>query len=582
MDRTNRNTALCSALCEEMARSGLRKAIICPGSRSAPLALALERNPSIDCHVVLDERSAGFQALGIAMASGVPVAILTTSGSAAANLHPAVVEADEADVPLILLTADRPPELRDIGAGQTIDQIKLFGDAVRWFAEVGTHEADDTGLLHLRSIGCRAYSQALGDPRPGPVHLNLAFREPLAPTPEPDGVTATGELALDGRGAAPLSQLVSGSGELDPELIEEIASRVAASRRPLIVAGLNRDGARTADAVARFAEESGAPILAEPTSQLRWGPHDRSRVVAGYDLIARSAPSDMTPDLVVRLGHMPTSKALRSWISDTPELVQIVLDAAGGWKEPTKTAELMIRADALRVLDELAGRLAVLPERSEWCERWRAADEAVAREVTGALSIESPPSEPGLWLALAQVLSDDDRVVCASSMPIRDLETFMPPGGPSVRFFSNRGANGIDGQISTALGVADECLGKTFAVMGDLAFAHDQGALAAVRDLPNLKLIVADNQGGGIFDFLPVASMIERSEMEKLFTTPSGLEVGSLAEAHGIGVARPTSTGELEASLISSCQVIVIRTDRSENLELHRALISKTGSLLES
>lgn len=580
MDATNTNSALCSALCEELARSGMRQAVICPGSRSTPLALALERNPSIDCEVVLDERSAGFRALGTAMTTSQPVAVLTTSGSAAANLHPAVVEADEASVPLICLTADRPPELRDIGAGQTIDQIKIFGSAVRWFAEVGTHRADDTGLLHLRSLGCRAYAEAKGDPRPGPVHLNIALREPLGPEPESGAVTATNGLALEGRGAAPLTQLLSGPTELDPELMEEIASKVAAARRPVIVAGLNRDGERLAEAASRLAEEADMPVLAEPTSQLRWGDHDRTRIISSYDLIARSAPSHLTPDLVVRIGHMPTSKALRVWLASTPDLTQIVIEPRADWKEPTRTAELIVRADPLPLLDELAGRLALLPERSDWFDGWKDADRSIRERIHATLDEDSTPTEPGLWVALSQVLADSDRVVCASSMPIRDLETFMPAGRSNVRFFSNRGANGIDGQISTAIGAAKTALGRTFAVLGDLAFSHDQGALADVAESPGLKLIVIDNRGGGIFDFLPIADLIEPSEMEKLFTTPSGSDLVALAEAHGLEVSSPDSTGALEAALADSSQVVVLNTQRDSNLELHRRLSREAEALL--
>lgn len=572
MDTTNTNTALCSALCEELARSGMRRAVVCPGSRSTPLALALERNPAIETTVVLDERSAGFVALGAALSSNLPVAVLTTSGSAAANLHPAVVEANEASVPLICITADRPPELRGIGAGQTIDQIKLFGDSVRWFSEVGTHEADDTGLLHMRSIGCRAFAVATGDPRPGPVHLNIALREPLAPTPDPSAVTASSELALQGRGAGPLNRVVRGPRELEPEAVEDLASELAAARRPLLISGLNRNGERLAHSIARLAEEAGAPILAEPTSQLRWGGHDLSRVITTYDPIARSAREEMAPDLVVRVGEMPTSKALRQWLAAVPELRQIVIAPDSDWKEPTRTAGITVRANPEKLLEELAERLSVLPERNEWLESWKQADTEIAASMRSAIDREAGLSEPGVWPALAQVLADGDRVYCASSMPIRDLEVFMPTGDKEVRFFSNRGANGIDGQISTAIGVSGDGLGITYAVLGDLAFAHDQGALGNLDRARGLKLIVIDNGGGGIFSFLPVSEAITGPEMERLFTTPSGLDAAGLAEAHGLRASRPVSPGELEAALAGDSQVIVVQTDREKNVELHRRI----------
>src|SRR5262245_14353925 len=241
MDRINRNTALASAMAEELARSGVRRAVISPGSRSTPLAVALWREPGIEVSVILDERSGGFFALGIALASGEPAVVLCTSGSAAANLHPSVTEADEAGVPMIVLTADRPPELRGIGAGQTIDQLKLYGDAVRWFCEVGTHEADDDGLLHFRSVACRAHAEAVGDPRPGPVHLNVPWREPLAPTPVERDVTATDPLALEGRGERPLSAVVRAPEAPDPSLLDELAERIASAPRGLIVAGRQLD-----------------------------------------------------------------------------------------------------------------------------------------------------------------------------------------------------------------------------------------------------------------------------------------------------------------------------------------------------
>src|SRR5262249_51754269 len=292
MDRTNRNTALASAMAEELARSGVRRAVISPGSRSTPLAVALWRQPAIEVTVLLDERSAGFFALGSALATGVPAAVLCTSGSAAAHLHPAVVEADEAGVPMIVLTADRPPELRGIGAGQTIDQLKLYGDAVRWFCEVGTHQADDQGLLHFRSVACRAYAAAAGDPRPGPVHLNVPWREPLAPVPGEGQVTATDPLALEGRGERPLTAVTRTRPSPREAPLDELAERLAAAPRGLIVAGRQTDAA-LAEPLSELAAAAGYPLLAEPTSQLRRGKHDRSHLVSSYDLLVRTPPHDL-------------------------------------------------------------------------------------------------------------------------------------------------------------------------------------------------------------------------------------------------------------------------------------------------
>src|SRR4051794_7521429 len=270
MDPTNANTALASAFVEELVRCGLRQAVVSPGSRSTPLALALWRQTEIEVTVIVDERSAAFFALGAAQASGAPGALLCTSGTAVANYHPAVIEADESGLPLIVLSADRPPELRGIGAGQTIDQIKSFGASVRWFCEVGTHEADDGGLLHYRSVACRALAKARGEVRPGPVHLNMPWREPLAPVPVEGAVTATDRLALEGRGERPLTAATRIEQAPSDFLLDEVAGHIRSARSGVIVAGRQLDP-ELREPLARLAQAAGFPILADPTSQLRCG-----------------------------------------------------------------------------------------------------------------------------------------------------------------------------------------------------------------------------------------------------------------------------------------------------------------------
>ena len=586
MDPTNRNTALASALVEELARCGVRRAVVSPGSRSTPLALALWRQPSIEVTVLLDERSAGFFALGTALATGVPAAVLCTSGSAAANLHPAVVEADEAGVPMIVLTADRPPELRGIGAGQTIDQLKLYGDAVRWFCEVGTHEADDDGLLHFRSVACRAHAAAAGDPRPGPVHLNVPWRDPLAPVPVEGDVTATDTLALEGRGERPLTAVARGPAGADPALVDEIAERVAQAPRGLIVAGRQGD-LSLGEPIAELAKASGYPILAEPTSQLRWGPHDGSRVVCTYDVIARERPEALTPELVIRVGDMPTSKPLRQWLASIQGLRQIVIDPASEWKEPTRRADSVLRADPAAVAADLAARLAptgtplasVRSQDDSWAGGWLDADRRIREAASGELASLGELSEPGVWPALASVLADGDQVLAASSMPVRDLESFMPPGRASVRFLANRGANGIDGLTSTAAGAA-AAGGRTWAVLGDLALLHDLGGLAAARQVPGLRLLILDNGGGGIFHFLPQADVLPDDEFEALLGTPSGMDLERVLETHGLSTASPSTPAELADALEGDARAVVIHTDRRANLDLHRRLTERATAAL--
>jgi 2-succinyl-5-enolpyruvyl-6-hydroxy-3-cyclohexene-1-carboxylate synthase len=584
VDSTNRNTALASAMAEELARSGVERAVISPGSRSTPLAVALWREPEIEVTVILDERSAGFFALGTALATGRPAAVLCTSGSAAANLHPAVVEADEAGVPMIVLTADRPPELRDIGAGQTIDQLKLYGDAVRWFCEVGTHEADDDGLLHFRAVACRAYAAAAGDPRPGPVHLNVPWREPLAPTPVEGQVSATDPLALAGRANAPLTAVMSVRSRADEALLDRIAERIERAPRGLIVAGRQADP-QLAEPVAALAAAAGYPILAEPTSQLRRGPHDRSLVVSTYDYIARDRPSGLEPELVVRVGDMPTSKPLRQWLAGIEGLEQIVIDPVGEWREPTRRAATVVRADPGATARSLTERLARLRPGasavagSPFATGWVAAEGAVREAVDTRLGELEDLSEPGVWGALGGALRDGDSVFAASSMPVRDLEAFLRPGPEGVRFSSNRGANGIDGLVSTSAGIATGSGARTWAVLGDLALFHDLGGMAAARDVPELRLIVIDNSGGGIFHFLPQEQALPENEFEALLGTPSGLEPGAAGELFGLRVLTPTTPAELDEALAGDARMIVVRTERSRNLELHRELSSLAAAV---
>jgi 2-succinyl-5-enolpyruvyl-6-hydroxy-3-cyclohexene-1-carboxylate synthase len=593
IDPTNRNTALASAMAEELARCGVRRAVISPGSRSTPLALALWRQPAIEAEVILDERSAGFFALGGGLATGVPSVVLCTSGSAAANLHPAVAEADEASVPLIVLTADRPPELRGIGAGQTIDQLKLYGDAVRWFSEVGTHEADDAGLLHFRSVACRAFAAASGDPRPGPVHLNVPWREPLAPIPVDGDVTATDSRALEGAGERPLHAVVRSPQRPEPALLDELAERIASTPRGLILAGRQPDPALAAPVIT-LAEASGFPVLAEPTSQLRWGPHAdptagaANPLVASYDLIARERPTALEPDLVIRFGDMPTSKALRQWLASLDDLRQVIVDPIADWKEPTRRAESIVRAEPSDFADGLAERLkAVAGARraggggAGWAAQWTSADRAVSGAVTEVLE-DAPDdaTEPGVWLELRTVLGDGDQVLAASSMPVRDMEAFLPPGRAAVRFFANRGANGIDGLVSTAGGLSNGSGARTWAVLGDLALAHDVGGLAAARAAPRLRLLVIDNGGGGIFHFLPQAGVLEDDEFEALLGTPSGIDLAAAAALYGLSSTIATTPAEVDRALAGDARVVIVKTDRARNVEVHRRLAEAAATAL--
>ncbi len=556
MDPTNTNTAHASAFTEELARSGVRQAVISPGSRSAPLALALWRQREIDVTVVIDERSAGFFALGAAHASSRPVALLCTSGTAAANYAPAVAEADLSAVPLIVLSADRPPELRDTGAGQTIDQIKLFGNAVRWFAEVGSHQADDDGLVHLRSLACRAWAKASGDPRPGPVHLNFPFRDPLDPSPVKGAVSATGELAKEGRPPDPLTRVLTAVPTLGADSVKRIQALIEKSDRTLIVAGRQTDP-RLCEPLTALAARIDAPILAEPTSQLRCGPHDRSRVVSNYGRIATTGSASLAPDLVLRFGEMPTSKPLRLWLASLDDLTQVVVDPLFAWNEPTRIADLIVRSSPLSLLDQLSVGLAQRQPGAfcnEWLELERIEASAVSSigELGGIVACD-------VHRAIATASGDGDLVYTSSSMAIRDQEAFVPSGPASVLFLANRGANGIDGVLASGIGAAAATGRPATIIAGDLGFQHDVGSLALLdAGQQSVKVVVLNNGGGAIFARLPQKQTMDATEFDALMTTPGRLRIESAAAMFDLPYTLVTESSELEPALAGPAVVIEI------------------------
>jgi 2-succinyl-5-enolpyruvyl-6-hydroxy-3-cyclohexene-1-carboxylate synthase len=579
VDATNTNTALASAFVEELARCGLRQAIVSPGSRSTPLAVALWRQPGIETTVIVDERSAAFFALGAAQATHSPVAILCTSGTAAANFHPAVCEADESAVPLLVLTADRPAELRGIGAGQTIDQLKLYGSAVRWFCEVGTHEADDDGLLHYRAIACRAFATARGEVRAGPVHLNFPWREPLAPVEQPGAVTATDPLALQGRDERPLTAVTPSSAEPSQFLLDEVAGHIGAADSGVIVAGRQLEP-ELREPLADLARAAGFPILAEPTSQLRCGPHERSHVIAAYDLLLRDEAfaERVRPDFVLRFGELPTSKPLRAWLADSGA-AQIVVDPSGGWNEPTRRAAAMLRSGPVALAAGWAARLGDSEQAPP--EVWQEAERVAQAAIAETLGAEQALSEPALHLALGHAHGDGDLVYTASSMPIRDQEAFLPALETDALFLCNRGANGIDGLLSSGIGAAQATGRPTTIVTGDLGLLHDIGGLAALREVSTpVRIVVIDNDGGGIFHFLPQAGALENEEFEALLGTPRGVDTAKAAALFDLPHRRLESTDQLSDALAAGTGLIEVTVDRQANVALHRRLGQAVASAI--
>jgi 2-succinyl-5-enolpyruvyl-6-hydroxy-3-cyclohexene-1-carboxylate synthase len=543
--------ALCTAFAEELARSGVELAVVSPGSRSTPLALALFRESEIEVEVALDERSASFFALGAAQASARPVALVCTSGTAAANYHPAVAEADLSAVPLIVLTADRPPELRDIGAGQTIDQIKIFGDAVRWFSEVGSHDANDDGLLHFRSVACRAYAAATGDPRPGPVHLNFPLRDPLAPVDQKGAVTATRRLALEGRSNGPLTAVEKATCGADRSTLNRLVATIQAAEKILILAGRQTDPSLR-EPLARLANACRAPVLAEPTSQFRLGPHDRGAVITSYERIARRREQSLAPELIIRLGEFPTSKQLRLWMAEA-DPVEIVIDPTYGWNEPVRTADLIVRCDPATLLHQIentAEQRVEGPASSGFWSSWLEVEKKERREIEQGWGSEEGLPAGAVHARLAELQEDGGLVYTASSLAIRDQEESVPALDRDLLFLANRGANGIDGLLASGFGAARACGRPTTIITGDLGFFHDIGSLALARSVETpVRIVVLNNEGGGIFERLPQKQSMTEDEFEQLMRTPAGLEIERAAALYEIPFHRATSLAALDSAL---------------------------------
>jgi 2-succinyl-5-enolpyruvyl-6-hydroxy-3-cyclohexene-1-carboxylate synthase len=546
---------LLRAFCDELARCGLEHACTSPGSRSTPIVLSLVREPRIRCWSHIDERCSGFFAVGAAKASGRPVAVTCTSGTATANLAPAVIEAQQARVPMIVLTADRPPELRDVGAGQTIDQVKLYGDAVKWFVEVGVHDATEERLRWIRALACRAFWTSI-EGRPGPVHLNFPLREPLilsSPLPDDDSGRP------DGR---PWVRRV-------PVTPPPAGALTALPGRGVVVAGRHERDRLLGQAAARFAERAGYPLLADPLSGARHGP----AAIAHYDVILRDErfAHEMQPELVIRIGDLPTSKPLRTWLASLQDTEQVALDPEGAWQDPAAVVSVSDPGDPAEGLEAHAPET---PPDPDWLAAWRRADDDTADVIADALGDEL--SEPLVARCLGEWLPPDATLFVASSMPIRDVELFFAARELAPRVASNRGANGIDGTVSSAFGAAAVSDSPVVLLIGDVALAHDIGGLLAARRLDlAVTIVLLNNDGGGIFHFLPVAG--ESDGFEEHIATPHGLDFSHAAALYGLDYERPASVAALRHAVQAAVShhrttIVEVRTDREQNLALHRRI----------
>ncbi len=574
LDYRNRNSLWCSVLVETLARKGLAAAVVSPGSRSTPLTISFARHAGIEAIPALDERSGSFFALGLAKRSGRPVALVCTSGTAAANYFPAIIEARESGVPLIVLTADRPPEMRACASGQTIDQQKLYGSYVVFQHELAVPEPDDAKLRYLRQTVAHAVDRALG-PDAGPVHLNCPFRDPLHPEPE------AGLDRLRGRLEAP---------EFWNQVRPPLAVTTAPAEWPLpevergiVIAG---PGLRPGDvpAAAEAARRLGWPVLADVLSPLRQFPADTPALICHYDAILRSgqAAARLRPDAVLVLGGLPTSKVLRGWLESHSGVPTLVLSERADNRDPLHASTIQVRGGIAQALPLLP--VSARPGSAGFAALWAKAESAAARVFDSTLASESSLFEgKAAWL-LGRNLPAGTPLFVANSMPVRDLEYTWGAGDRRIAVHFNRGANGIDGTLSTAVGVAH---GAAPAVLltGDLSLLHDtNGFLHGPRLRGSLTIVLINNDGGGIFEHLPIARF--EPPFETYFATPQAVSFADLARAHGAAHERVADWNRFEAAIArlpaSGMRILEVHTDRKADAAYRRRLGAAAADAVES
>jgi 2-succinyl-5-enolpyruvyl-6-hydroxy-3-cyclohexene-1-carboxylate synthase len=559
------------AFVDELTRCGLCHVVISPGSRSTPLALLLAEHPAIKVWLHVDERSAGFFALGMAKASRQTVALLCSSGTAAANYMPAVVEANQSRVPLLLLTADRPPELRDVGAPQTIDQIHIFGRYVKWFVEMALPDVSTDLLKYARMVAARASAVAMSGLQ-GPVHLNFPFREPLIPD------LCLPDLWKGGRNGRSHTQVLTGYRQLEECYIEELARELRQVERGLILCGPH-DDPLLADAAVELAERLQYPILADPLSQLRSGVHTKQWIIEGYDTFLRDheISDELEPQVVIRLGAAAVSKALFLYLKQHSSCRQIVVDEEPGWRDPTLAASDMLYVHPvsfLRSMSQVVDSKADGESLSPWSRKWMKVNEAAKAAILQQMK-DHDLREGHVYLDLLEHMPSHATLFIGNSMPVRDLDTFFFCQEREIRVLANRGANGIDGVVSAALGAATVAKPLVL-VLGDLSFYHDlNGLLAAKLHNIDVTLVVINNDGGGIFSFLPQSTLPRH--FEELFGTPLGLDfraVVKMYEGEFFSVSsRQDFCQALQQSLgRQGLKVIEVCSHRADNVSGHRTL----------
>ena len=575
--------AFVDAFVDELARCGLKHASICPGSRSTPLAVLLHEHPDVKIWMHVDERSAAYFALGQAKALRQPVAVLGTSGTATLNFAPAVAEAFHGRVPLLVLTADRPPELQDVGAPQTIDQSRLYGRHVKRCVEMPLPEGGPHAVRFVRTAASRAMAECRAE-RPGPVHVNFPFREPLIPIGQNEPPPK--------RDTAPLLTVAQGVRTLRRADAADLAAQLRSMQRGLIVCG-PQDDPGFPEAVAQLSNELRFPLLADVLSQVRRGPHDASGVIDSYDAFLRDpqVTRGLTPDVVLRFGATPVSKPLQLFLQSLTTCRQMLIAPPDDWHDPALAATDKVQVDPRAFCEALLPALEKTPRQAirtadAWRCKWERLNVQARAALKECLSDTPALSEPQVFDDLQAVLPPGATLFAGNSMPVRDLDSFFAAGARPARFLANRGASGIDGVVSTALGASSVSSGPCVLVIGDLSLYHDMNGLLAARQHGlQATIVLLHNDGGGIFSFLPQAEAVE--SFEDLFGTPHGLDFRHAAKLYSLEYGEPEDSPAFRAALEKSFHnpgvtMIAVHTNRDANTRLHRNIWQAVSQRLHS
>jgi 2-succinyl-5-enolpyruvyl-6-hydroxy-3-cyclohexene-1-carboxylate synthase len=574
VDYGRANLDFAGKLLATAAQHGLRHVVICPGSRSTPLALAAATYPSLQSYVLIDERSASYFALGMARQLGEPVALICTSGTAAANFAPAVIEAHLSRIPLLVLTADRPAELHDWGASQTIDQVELYGSHVRWSRDLPPPVGDPLEGRFARATAMRAMELADGPPA-GPVHLNLQFREPLIP-PDADPLERLREIYA---ASDPMTVGMSEEAPAAPSDTARLASLVNTHPRGLIVCGPHVSS-ELGEAVSAFSTATGYPCLADPLSTVRFSWQGAAGLIDAYDLFLRDAAlaAGLAPELIVRLGGMPTSKPLTQFLA-RQEAPVVAIDP-GQLRDPGHAATWHFAADEVAALQAVTSAVVSSEnaKRRDWLQCWQELNTHTRSAIDTRLATMQSLNEPITAANLVELMPGESTLIVGNSMPVRDIDTFAAGGNRGVRVTGTRGASGIDGVTSAALGASAVANGPVALLTGDLSFLHDLGGLhAAVHARTPVVIVVINNDGGGIFSFLPQRTQVDSETFELLFGTPASVDIEGAARLFGLRYTRPATVEQFRCAVCqglteSRVTVVEVRTDRAENLALHREI----------